>query len=155
MLLKITKSSHANICNMILWGITCIFQTTTKKVSQKSDIGSQRNFANFVMSGLIEAAGFFHLFLYWICCDMLLCPEYMKKTGLTYRKREDILRGPAKAHTQNCCYLCSRHCTTADRTVAPALHELTVESGGPRVGRWELPALPAAIRGPSSIENAK
>lgn len=75
-------------------------------MSQKSDTGSQRNFAIFFMFGLIERAGLVFICFCIESVGKVTCLDYIKKTGLRFREREFNLSGPAKALTQNC-FLCA------------------------------------------------
>lgn len=141
-----TNSSHVSIWNTILWGITGICQTTKKNESEEWHWVTEK-FCYFFHVWLNKQGwAFFHLFLYWICCEMLLCLDYAKKTGLRYRERESTLEVPPRPSLRTALFVQQTLYNVAC-TAAPAPHKLTDESGWPGAGRQELPALPEGRKG--------
>lgn len=73
-------------------------------MGQKSDIVLQRNVANFSNTWLHKTAGFSYLFLYSVCCDVLLCLKCRKKIWPPIEEKgghpKAISLGPWPA---NCC----------------------------------------------------
>ena len=127
----------------ILWGLTGICQRTMKNESEKWHWVT-KEFCYFFHIWLNRKGwACFHLFLYWICCEMWTT---QRKSGSGLGKGSSTSAVPPRPSLRTAFFV-QQTLYNVDCTAAPAPHKLTDQSGGPGAGRQELPALPEGNKG--------
>lgn len=132
--LKITANpSHVNTYTIMrnAWYFPNI---NNKKGVQRVTLFYKEVLPISLMSGIM-GEGWILLFLYLVDCDVMLCLEYMKKIGLTYRPHISHPLGLG-AHTEP---LIRAVDSVQLPSQSPALNptQSCQIRGGPGVGRWE------------------